>query len=173
MPNKDGSLKAREFVFFCEDQVLTGWPAGTPEPVRKVMWTTLQFHWGEQRVHFELQPMMGRRLLEVGLHFEGPEELNEGWAIALGNRASDFIPELGFEWELEDWTKSWRRLHRPYHFEKLTTDLGREIAEELRRVMQVLHPFIAERAGTVEMPAEPREQANASRKWRHRSKARR
>ena len=173
MPNKDGTLKAREFIFFCEDQILTGWPADTPEPTRKVMWTTLQFHWGEPRVHFELQPMMGRRLIETGLHFEGPEEMNDAWAVALGSRADDFIPELGFEWELEDWTKSWKRLHRPYHFEQLTTDLGREIAAELRRVMLILYPFIAERVDTEGMsPAPIERKAHSHRKWRRRSGAR-
>jgi hypothetical protein len=174
VPNKDGTLKAREFVFFCEDQILTGWPAGTPEPTRKVMWTTLQFHWGEQRVHFELQPMMGRRLVEAGLHFEGPEAMNEAWSVALGRHADELIPELGFEWELEDWTKSWRRLHRSYHFDKLTADLGREIAAELRRGMLTLYPFIAERLDMEAMAPEPVERkAQNHRRWRRRSRARR
>jgi hypothetical protein len=172
VPNKDGTLKAREFVFFCEDQVLTGWPKDIPEPTRKVMWTTLQFHWGEKRVHFELQPMMGRRLIEVGLHFEGPEAMNEAWAIALGGRADELIPELGLEWDLEDWTKSWRRLHRPYHFEKLTADLGREIAGELRRGMQILDPVIAERLDTEEsVPVEAPQGPKSRRNWRRRARA--
>ena len=171
MPNKDGTLKAREFVFFCEDQVLTGWPGDIPEPTRKVMWTTLQFYWGEQRVHFELQPMMGRRLIEVGLHFEGPEAMNESWAIALGNRADDIIPQLGLSWDLEDWTKSWRRLHRPYHFERLTTDLGREVSTELRRAIQVLYPFLEERLGTDEPVREQTRQGKNRRHWRRRARA--
>jgi len=172
VPGKDGTLKAREFVFFCEDQILSAWPAGVPEPTRKVMWTTLQLHWGEPRVHFELQPMMGRRLIEAGLHFEGPAAMNEAWAAALGSRADDLIPTLGFEWDLEDWTKSWRRLHRPYHFERLTADLGREVAAELGRAMVELYPFIADRLSTEQIVDKPVEPERSRRKWRRRSRAR-
>ena len=143
MPNKDGTLKAREFVFFCEDQVLAALPPDLPAPERKVMWTILQFHFGQPGAHFELQPQMARGLVEAGLHFEGPVEANDAWVEVLAAHAADILGELGPAWELEEWTPSWRRLHRPYRFGRLTADLGREIAAELARAIRVLQPILA------------------------------
>lgn len=153
MPNRDGSLKAREFVFFCEDYVLSHLPPGMPEPERRVMWTILQFHFGDPDVHFELQPQMGRGVVEMGLHFEGTPVANEAWVEAIGARAGHLLAELGPAWELEEWTASWRRLHRPYRFEKLTGALGREVGDELLKGMAVLAPVV--RACAPEIAALP------------------
>ncbi len=154
MPKQDGSLKAREFVFFCEDQVLTRLPPAVPRPERHLRWTTLQFHFGDERVHFELQPQMGRGVVEVGLHFEGPVEANDAWVELLAAHAADLLGELGPAWELEEWTVSWRRLHRPFPFERLTAELAREVSGELVRAMTALHPLIEE-GGGANAPAAP------------------
>lgn len=142
MPNRDGSLKAREFVFFCEDHVLSRLPAGFRELDRRVMWTVLQFHFGDPDVHFELQPQMGRGVVEIGLHFEGTQVANDAWADAIGARAGELLAELGPQWELEEWTASWRRLHRPYRFDSLTAVLAREISDELVKAVVTLEPLI-------------------------------
>lgn len=148
MPTREGVLKAREFVFFCEDQALAALPADFPRPERKVMWTILQLHFGDPAAHLELQPHVGRGQVELGLHFEGPVEANELWAFRMSQRAAELMAGLGPGWELEVWTTSWRRLHRVFHFTKLTTDLGREVGGELCKAMQVLGPILMEPAPT-------------------------
>ncbi|MGE5596569.1 MAG: hypothetical protein ACM3S1_11110 [Hyphomicrobiales bacterium] len=163
MPNRDGTLKAREFVFFVEDVAMAALPEQVSRPERRVMWTILQLHFGDPNVHFEVQPHMGRRLIELGLHFEGPAETNDQWMSHVGGHAEHILCELGPTWELEEWTASWRRLHRPYAFERLTAALGREVGEELAKAIGVLGPII-ESAGIVAPPPAPRAPARRERR---------
>jgi len=141
VPTTDGRLKAREFLFYAEDLALAALPAEVPRPQRKVMWTILQFSWDNPAAHFELQPQPSRGLVEVGLHFEGTAEQNEAWAARVAADAGPIQAELGPEWELEEWTASWRRLHRTYPFEHLTAALGREVAAELAKAMGLLWTY--------------------------------
>jgi hypothetical protein len=141
VPTRDGRLKTREFLFYTEDLALAALPDGFPRPERKVMWTILQFHWGEPAAHIELQPQMARRVVELGLHFEGPVEWNDALAHRVADHAPELMAALGDGWELEEWTASWRRLHRTYPFDDLDTRLGREVAGGLARALQVLRPF--------------------------------
>ncbi|MEO6044855.1 MAG: hypothetical protein ABIQ47_13195 [Tepidiformaceae bacterium] len=148
MPTRSGSLKVREFVFFCEDQALAGLPEGFRKLERKVMWTILQLNYGEPQNHFEINTSLGRRQIELGVHFEGRVEQNDIWAFRLSERACELMAALGPGWELEEWTASWRRLHRVFKFTKLTTDLGREVGAELCKALQVLGPILYEGSHT-------------------------
>ncbi|MCC6382963.1 MAG: hypothetical protein IT304_10680 [Dehalococcoidia bacterium] len=137
-----GSLKAREFLFASEDLAMAALPGDFPRPERRVMWTILQLSFGRPDVHFELHPQVARRQVELGLHLEGPAELNALLAERLAERASDLIPALGEGWELEEWTASWRRLHRVYAFETLTRRLASEVGAELARALLLLVPVL-------------------------------
>lgn len=165
MPNKDGTLKAREFLFFCEDLALAELGSDFPTPQRNLMWTILQFHYGNPTVHFEVQPHVGRGQVELGLHFEGPVEFNDTYARAIADRAVELIGELGEGWELEEWTASWRRLHRVFRFEQLHTDLGRLVAGELAKVMRLLQPFAAECADGYIAPPPVARHTGTRREW--------
>ena len=139
-------MQAREFLFFTEELAMKSLPAGFPQPERRVMWTILQLHYGDPNVHFELQPMPSRQRVELGLHFEGAVDANDRWAACLAGRAPELMAALGDGWELEEWTSSWRRLHRTFSFERLTRDLGHEVAEELVKALHVLVPIVREPA---------------------------
>lgn len=141
MPTREGKLKAREFVFFTEDLALAALPSTFERPERRVMWTILQFYYGNPAAHYELQPQVGRGVVELGLHFEGPAEFNEACAVRIGANAGPVMAALGPGWELEEWTASWRRLHRTFRFSSLTTDLGREVGAQFANALQVLEPY--------------------------------
>lgn len=134
-------MKTREFLFYAEDQALAALPGDFPRPERVVMWTILQYHWGVPAAHIELQPQMGRRIIELGLHFEGPADWNEALVRRVSAHAGELHASLGPGWELEEWTASWRRLHRTWSFEELTRELGQEVGGELALALQVLRPF--------------------------------
>lgn len=154
VPYRDGSLKAREFTFLCEDRILAALPPGLPPPERRVRWTMLQLHFGDARTHFELQPRMKHGVVEAGLHFEGPPDANAAWAELLAAHAADLLGELGPAWELEEWTASWRRLHRTFPFARLTPELAGEVSAELARAMATLHPLIVAGGGAPQARAE-------------------
>ncbi len=158
-------MQAREFLFYVEDLAMAALPQDVPKPQRKVMWTILQLFWDNPHAHFELQPQPSRALVELGLHFEGPAEDNERWAQRVAERACDIQAALGPAWALEEWTASWRRLHRTYPFEHLTGELGREVAAELAKAVGLLWPY------TLVGPTAPR-QASPSRPHRDRYRQR-
>jgi len=139
---RDGNvLKAREFVFFCEDLALASLGAEFPRPDRKVEWTILQLSFGDPKAHFELQPHVARGIVELGLHFEGEVEANDKRAARIAANAVEVMAGLGPAWELEVWTPSWRRIHRIFHFDALTQELGREVAAEFANALRVLLPY--------------------------------
>ncbi|MCA9824004.1 MAG: hypothetical protein KC482_10950 [Dehalococcoidia bacterium] len=144
MPKANGTLKAREFLFACEDRAMAQLPSSVPQPERKVMWTILQLHYGDPFVHFEIQPQVSRGQVELGLHFEGVLDKNEEWAQRIANLAAPIAGTLGPAWELEEWTASWRRLHRVFHFDRLTSVLASEVAEQYALLIGTLHPVVRE-----------------------------
>ncbi len=174
MPKSDGTLKAREFVFACEELAMHALPGGFPVPERRVMWTILQLFYGEHWAHFELQPHVGRGIVELGLHFEGPAEANEAAAAVLAADAPRLLGELGPGWELEEWTASWRRLHRTFDIERLTGTFAREVGGQLGHAIVTLQPAVAEILGTIRWtppPAGPPSRTARPRKWGSKARA--
>ncbi|HEY5476524.1 MAG TPA: hypothetical protein VIK11_07380 [Tepidiformaceae bacterium] len=173
MVRKDGTLQGREFVFFCEDQLMAALPAGFPQPQRRVMWTILQLSYADPAFHFELQPLMGRSQVELGLHFEGPLDENERWASEVADRALTLMAALGPGWDLEEWTPSWRRLHRVFHFTRFDLDFAREVAGQFTTLVTTLQPLF----GPTATPQEPLVRViggkGRSERWHNRSRARR
>jgi len=141
------TLKARDFLFLCEELAMAALPPGFPPPERRVMWTTLQLYWGRPSVHFELQPMVARGQVELGLHFEGSVEHNDACAAMVAARAPELMAALGPGWELEVWTPSWRRLHRVFLFERLSRPLAGEVAVALGVALIALRPLVLEMQG--------------------------
>jgi hypothetical protein len=172
MPKPNGTLKAREFLFACEDRAMAQLSPSLPRLERKVMWTILQLHYGDPYVHFEVQPQVSRGQVEVGLHFEGVLDKNEEWAQRIADLAAPIAGSLGPEWELEEWTASWRRLHRVFAFDRLTSPLASEVAEQYALLITTLQPVVKEGMAAIGM-VKP-EQAAPSRggRW-HRQRSRR
>jgi hypothetical protein len=64
------------------------------------------------RLHYEVWVQRKTQRLEVGLHFEGDREWSYSCAGVLAEHAPEIAAAIGVEWELEEWTASWTRLHR-------------------------------------------------------------
>lgn len=175
MAKREGRLKAREFLFYTEDLALAGLPGDFPRPERRVMWTILQLSFGDPDIHFELQPQVARGNVELGLHFESDADTNEAWASIVADQVVPILEALGDEWELEEWTPSWRRLHRVFPFTRLTASLGREVAEQLTAALVTLQPVLAgaQARGEAPVPVPRTPEPAPSRRRRHGRGARR
>jgi hypothetical protein len=158
-------LKAREFLFAAEDHAIRTLAGREMPPERRVMWTILQLHYGDPWLHFEVHPQPSRGRVEVGLHFEGPAEENERAAGLLAGHAAEILERSGGAWEMEEWTASWRRLHRMFETEAFTPSLASEVGEALAGLVAAAHPVLVASGladGTV---ARPQRAPSRPRRW--------
>lgn len=166
-------MKARQFLFFAEDHAMARLGASIPRPERKVMWTILQLHYGDETVHYELQPQISRGQVEVGLHFEADLETNEARAMVVARHAAEVLGGLGDGWELEEWTASWRRLHRVFPIEtRLDAGLAREVGDAYATLIATTHGLLDEIMG-FEPQRRPQQatRGNHGADWRRRARA--
>jgi hypothetical protein len=102
----------------------------------------LQYYRGSPDIHYEVWAQRKTQRVEIGLHFEGPRERNYAAAELLAMRAPDIEKRIGREYELEEWTESWTRLHRAFPAEVLTPELAAEAAERLAALIRGMEPIL-------------------------------
>ena len=75
-------------------------------------------------------------------HIEGPHEWSREVAAQMACRADDLRAALGPEWELEDWTASWSRLHTTFPLATLTEPVAEEVAAATCRLIEGTEPVL-------------------------------
>lgn len=139
-----GTLRPQEFLQEVRDRL----QAALPEPLQafrsRVVFSTLQVHYGDPRTHYEvwIQRRTGR--IEVGLHFEGERDVNYAWAGLLAGRVYEIQAHVGPDVELEEWTASWTRLHVTVPFESLDGALSGRVADRLAAMVSYAQPLLWE-----------------------------
>ncbi len=143
-------MRIRDFLLLVYDAL----PEKLPEALRqhqwRLRWSLLQVYFESPAVHYEVWVQRKAGRIEVGLHFEAEQEENYRWAQALAPRALEIQAQLGPGVELEEWTRSWTRLHesRPLAGD-LTDELAEEVAGRLARFMEVLEPILDQERAAV------------------------
>ena len=139
-------MRFHEFLLRVRELAEARLPADAPQLQGRLRLSLIQLYRDDPRLHYEvwIQRKTGR--IEVGLHFEGERETNYRWAQALGRRVLELQAQLGPGVELEEWTRSWTRLHRTVPLRKLDEDLAEEVAELLACFIRVMEPILAEEA---------------------------
>ncbi len=142
-------MRIRDFLLLVYDALPQKLPEALREHRWRVRWSLLQVYFERSVVHYEVWVQRKARRIEIGLHFEGEQEENYRWAQALAPHALEIQAQLGPSVELEEWTKSWTRLHETLTLRgDLTEELANEVAERVARFIEVLEPILAqERAG--------------------------
>lgn len=142
-------MRIHDFLLLVYDAL----PQRLPEPLRdhewRLRWSMLQIYFDNPKIHYEVWVQRKAGRIEVGLHFECEREESYRWAEALASHALEIQAELGPDVELEEWTRSWTRLHetRPLKGD-LTREMAEEIAARIARLIEVLEPIVEEeRAG--------------------------
>jgi hypothetical protein len=108
------------------------------------MWSNFQVYYWQPRVHYEVWPQQNRGLVEIGLHFEGPQDENYRWAERLAEHVLEVQSVLGPSVELEEWTTSWVRLHQTLAMTELDPELADITADKLAESIAVLQPILEE-----------------------------
>ncbi len=120
-----------------------------PEPLQdhqwRLRWSMLQVFFQSSTIHYEVWVQRKAGRIEIGLHFESEREESYRWAEALAERSLEIQAQLGPSVELEEWTKSWTRLHETWALEgDLTDELAEGAAARLAQFMAVLEPILTE-----------------------------
>lgn len=143
-------MRIRDFLFLVYDALPPALPEALREHCWRVRWSLLQVYFERPTVHYEVWVQRRAARIEIGLHFEGEREESYRWAEALAPRALEIQAQLGPSVELEEWTRSWTRLHetRPLVGD-LSAELAREVALRLAQFIEVLEPILAEERAAV------------------------
>ena len=102
----------------------------------------VQYYRQVPAVHYEIWVQRKTARLEIGLHFEGERDANYAAAEALAIRAPDVQARIGPEYELEEWTAQWTRLHRSFSAPALTPQLADDAAGHAFALMQGMEPIL-------------------------------
>jgi hypothetical protein len=106
----------------------------------------VQYFRSSPAVHYEIWVQRPRAAatarLEIGLHFEGERDANYAAAEALAVRAPDVQARIGPEYELEEWTAQWTRLHRSFAAPALTPQLADDAAGHAVGLMRGMEPIL-------------------------------
>jgi hypothetical protein len=102
----------------------------------------VQYYRGSPAVHYEIWVQKKTARLEIGLHFEGERDANYAAAEALALRAPDIQARIGHEYELEEWTTVWTRLHRSFPAPSLTAQLAAEAADRGVALIRGMEPIL-------------------------------
>jgi hypothetical protein len=93
-------------------------------------------------MHYEIWVQRKTQRLEIGLHFEGDRDRSYAAAELLAERALDITAAVGPEYELEEWTPSWTRLHRSFSAPTLTPTLAAEAGRHACDLIKGMEPVL-------------------------------
>jgi hypothetical protein len=139
----DLAVRIKDFL----NMVYDGLPDQLPKQLRehdwRVRWSLLQVYFEKPSIHYEVWVQRKARRIELGLHFECERDESYRWAELMAPRSIEIQAQLGQYVELEEWTKSWTRLHETIHMETdLNESLAAEVAQRLARYIEVLEPIL-------------------------------
>ncbi len=138
------SLTIRDFLALVHDGVLAALGTRLDGLDTRQRFGYLQYYRGAPAIHYEVWVQRKTARMEIGLHFEGERERNYAAAEILAMRAPDVIAAVGPEYELEEWTERWTRLHRSFAAPTLTPDLAGEAAAHVLALIRGMEPILDE-----------------------------
>jgi hypothetical protein len=101
----------------------------------------IKFHFGRSELHYEVWHHTGAGKLEVGLHFEGPPELNQYAFEFFRSRMVEIKARLPRA-ELEPWDRGWSRLYETMPAPYLDELVVNSAVERLAAYITTLQPLV-------------------------------
>jgi hypothetical protein len=136
------SLRIRDFLALVQEGVASRLPKKLDGFETRQRFGYVQYYRSSPAVHYEIWVQRKTQRLEIGLHFEGERDANYAAAEALALRAPDVQARIGPEYELEEWTQQWTRLHRSFAAPALTPDLAADAAERAVALIRGMEPIL-------------------------------
>ena len=166
-------LRTRDFLTLVRDTTLPHLGDHLGHPQARVVFSSLQIHFGDPRLHYEVWPVRKTGRLEIGLHLEGPQDWSRALAARLAGHADELRRALGPDYELEDWTASWCRLHRTLPLEPLSPALADAVAARLAALIRVTEPLLRRLDPPAPPASSPSHPTPSPRSFKHRRHFRR
>ncbi|MBI2724331.1 MAG: hypothetical protein HYX50_04640 [Chloroflexi bacterium] len=135
-------LTIRDFLALVHDGVSARLGPACEGFAHRARFGTLQYYRGAPAVHYEVWAQRRTARLEIGLHFEGARDDNYAAAALLAEHSSDVLVAVGDDYELEEWTASWTRLHRTREAPLLSPDMADDTAGRIVALMRGMEPLI-------------------------------
>jgi hypothetical protein len=136
------SLRVRDFLALVHEGVVGRLGPALDGMQWRQRFSFVQYYRGSPDMHYEVWAQKKTARLEIGLHFEGERDRNYAAAEALAVRAPDIQTQVGTGYELEEWTKSWTRLHHSSDAPSLTPELADDAAERVCALIRGMEPII-------------------------------
>lgn len=142
-------MRVAEFMLLVQERTLERLPEELRDCSARVRSVWLQVHYHSPKVHYEVWLARKIEKIEIGLHFEGPQEFSYRWAELLAQYMPEIQSRLGAHVELEEWTASWARIHQTAPYDPLSDALADEVAARLAEMITVLQPLVERERGNV------------------------
>jgi len=170
------AMRVAEFMGHLQERVLSLLPPELRDGMLpRIRSSWFQAHYHSPKVHYEVWLTRKTARIEIGLHFEGPREFSYCWLGLMAEHTPEIMDGLGPEFEFEEWTPSWTRIHQTVPYDPLSEHLADEVARRLARIITVLQPIVELEVGNVppglERAQEPKKAARP--RFRRGSAARR
>ena len=114
---------------------------------QRVRSSQAQWWYDDPRLHIEAWWHAKNGRLELGLHLEGPPELNERIAAGLSRQMLMIKARLGEKLDLEPWDKGWVRLYETNPVEVFDAARVDATARRIAELIQVLWPICRDLRG--------------------------
>jgi hypothetical protein len=136
------SMRIRDFLAMVHEGVVGGLGRDFAGFDWRQRFGYVQYYRSSPAVHYEIWVQRKTARLEIGLHFEGARDDNYAAAEALALRAPDVQASVGPEYELEEWTAQWTRLHRSFPAPSLTPELAADAAGRAVSLIRGMEPIL-------------------------------
>ncbi len=123
----------------------------------------LKLWYSEPRLHYEVWPVSGRDMIEIGLHFEADPATNLALLSWFDPHVVRFKAALDGAVELEQWTSSWGHLFHVVPAPTLDAGLQTRIGRWLTRLIPLAEPELQAALRELGAPATTKERP--SRDW--------
>lgn len=135
-------LTNRQFVGRVATRIQRGLEANTElgEARLRRRGSMLQVDFGRRPFHYEAWVQRSRAQVEVGLHLEADAASNGRLLRCLAPQMHAVRAELGDDVELEQWTRSWGRVHALVPIDEVDPELVEDVAARLLAFIRCLQP---------------------------------